>query len=343
MIEKIYKKVLFTLILLFTLTFSFIVPEVNAAPSNEKYVIPGGNSIGLKIDTGVYIAGKYEVKTSNDKVSPWMMSDIEVGDKIIKYNDLNVLNANNLITFLNHETNDKVRLTILRNKRTLQTNIKVVETVTGAKSLGLYLKDKLLGVGTLTFIDPDSKLYGSLGHGIYDQKVIIGDVDGTLTFSNVESIKKGNAGLPGEKRASLSKKEIGDIAVNNITGVYGKIKNENLVNNQKRVKVASQDEIVLGPAHILTVIDGEKIEKFDIEVVEINKQNSRNIKGIKIKVTDEELLNKTGGIIQGMSGSPIIQNNKLIGAVSHVIVDNPSYGYGIHIEWMLNELLTIKH
>ena len=99
----------------------------------------------------------------------------------------------------------------------------------------------------------------------------------------------------------------------------------------------------MGPAHILTVIDGEKIEKFDIEVVEINKQNSRNIKGIKIKVTDEELLNKTGGIIQGMSGSPIIQNNKLIGAVSHVIVDNPSYGYGIHIEWMLNELLTIKH
>ena len=208
MIEKIYKKVLFTLILLFTLTFSFTMPEVNAAPSNEKYVIPGGNSIGLKIDTGVYIAGKYEVKTSNDKVSPWMMSDIEVGDKIIKYNDLNVLTANNLITFLNHETSDKVRLTILRNKRTLQTNIKVVETVTGAKSLGLYLKDKLLGVGTLTFIDPASKLYASLGHGIYDQKVIIGDVDGTLTFSNVESIKKGNAGLPGEKRASLSKKEI---------------------------------------------------------------------------------------------------------------------------------------
>ena len=327
--------------------FSFLLGltnnVVNAEELSKKYVIVSGESIGLKIDTGVYVAGKYEVKTSDNKASPWLMSDIEVGDKIIKYNDTVIENANDLIEKLKNEQNTQAKLTMQRNKKTFITSIKIVETSQGNKSIGLYLKDKLLGVGTMTFIDPDSKVYGSLGHGIYDQKIIVGDVDGTLTYSNVESIKKGKSGTPGEKRASLQKKEIGCIKSNNITGVYGKIGSTTFFKNAKKMQVAKQSEVIVGPAKIMTVVEGNNVETFDIEIVEVNRQSTRNIKGLKIKVTDQNLIDRTGGIIQGMSGSPIIQNKKLVGAVSHVIVDNPIYGYGIHIEWMLDEVANYKY
>ena len=282
------------------------------------------------------MAGKYEVETINGKKSPWRKSDLEVGDKILEVDGKDISSNSELTTTINASLDNELILTILRGSEEFDTNIEIIESKQKEKSIGLYIKDKVVGVGTLTFINPQTKAFASLGHGIIDQKVLIGGISGELLVSNVDSVKKALPGIPGEKKAVISNEKIGKLTKNNATGLYGVIDSRSLL-NKKTMEVATQDEIELGKASILTVIEGETIKEYSVEIVEINKQKTRNIKGIKLKITDPILIEKCGGIVQGMSGSPIIQNNKIIGAVSHVIVDDPLTGYGIHIEWMIND------
>lgn len=302
---------------------------------NQYLVVPGGDTIGLHMDTGVYIAGKYQVETRDGKVSPWRKSEVREGDKIIKINNVQVKTNQNLLDALASINSNTVDLVIKRGDMTFRTTFDVAISRSGDKSLGLYIKDKVVGVGTLTFIDPKTNRFAALGHGIFDNKVNDQDVGGNILSSNVESIKKAAPGIPGEKRAMLDKMTIGNITKNKITGIYGNITNRSYTSNRKLLPVAMKNDVKVGKAEILTVIEDDKVEAFDIEIVEVKKQTAKSVKGIKIKVIDRDLLNKTGGIIQGMSGSPIIQNNQLVGAVSHVIVDSPQYGYGIFVEWML--------
>lgn len=307
-----------------------------SASTKELEVIPGGEAIGIKLNTGVYVAGKYEVETTSGKISPWRKSDIAVGDKIVEVDGTKIVSNADLTKSINYSEDDILVLTIIRGSEEFDTNIEIVETKQNEKSVGLYIKDKLLGVGTLTFINPSTKAFASLGHGIIDQKVLIGGISGELLVSNIDSIKKAIPGEPGEKRATISNNVIGKLTTNNATGLYGYINARNLL-NKKTIKVGTQNDIQVGKASILTVLDDDVVKEYSIEILEVNKQNTRNVKGLKIKVTDERLIEKCGGIVQGMSGSPIIQNNKIIGAVSHVTIDNPLIGYGIHIEWMLND------
>lgn len=302
---------------------------------NQYLVVPGGDTIGLHMDTGVYIAGKYQVETRDGKVSPWRKSEVREGDKIIKINNVQVKTNQDLLDALASINSNTVDLVIKRGDMTFRTTFDVAISRSGDKSLGLYIKDKVVGVGTLTFIDPKTNRFAALGHGIFDNKVNDQDVGGNILSSNVESIKKAAPGIPGEKRAMLDKMTIGNITKNKITGIYGNITNRSYTSNRKLLPVAMKNDVKVGKAEILTVIKDDKVEGFDIEIVEVKKQTAKSVKGIKIKVIDRDLLNKTGGIIQGMSGSPIIQNNQLVGAVSHVIVDSPQYGYGIFVEWML--------
>lgn len=302
---------------------------------NQYLVVPGGDTIGLHMDTGVYIAGKYQVETRDGKVSPWRKSEVREGDKIIKINNVPVKTNQDLLDALASINSNTVDLVIKRGDMTFRTTFDVAISRSGDKSLGLYIKDKVVGVGTLTFIDPKTNRFAALGHGIFDNKVNDQDVGGNILSSNVESIKKAAPGIPGEKRAMLDKMTIGNITKNKITGIYGNITNRSYTSNRKLLPVAMKNDVKVGKAEILTVIEDDKVEAFDIEIVEVKKQTAKSVKGIKIKVIDRDLLNKTGGIIQGMSGSPIIQNNQLVGAVSHVIVDSPQYGYGIFVEWML--------
>ncbi len=331
---KLIKKIFLTFFLICTLIFSINISSVKA--SSGIYVIPGGEAIGIKLETGVYVAGKFEVETKNGKKAPWQKSDIEVGDKILEI-DNRIINSNkDLIEMLSTNNDNDLILTIARGSNVFDTNIQVLETKFNEKSLGLYIKDKIVGVGTLTFIDPKTKNFASLGHGIIDQKVVIGNIRGDLLLSSIDSIKKALPGEPGEKRATIGQDKIGTLNDNLATGLYGTITARNIL-NKELIEVATQEEVKVGNAKILTVVNDEKIGAYDIEIIEVNKQSSRNIKGLKIKVTDSRLLNTCGGIIQGMSGSPIIQNNKLVGAVSHVTIDNPQIGYGVHIQWMLND------
>jgi stage IV sporulation protein B len=250
--------------------------------------------------------------------------------------NVNVDNNIDLINNVNKSLDEEVILTIQRGSLKFDTPVQIVSTKLNQKSIGLYIKDKLLGVGTLTFINPETKQFASLGHGVIDERVLIGQISGDLLYSNIDSIKKATPGNPGEKKATLSTSVIGSLSNNNATGLYGDIRTSSLLTKPK-IEVGTQNDIKVGKAKILTVINDDKVSEYDIEIIEVLKQNTRNIKGIKVKVTDPILIEKCGGIIQGMSGSPIIQNNKLIGAISHVTIDDPLIGYGIHIEWMLSD------
>ena len=325
------KKIIFFIIFLcFCLTIS-----INIKANNDIYVMPGGESIGLKIETGVEIVGKYTVSTNDGKKNPWQKSNIEIGDYIEKVNDYNVENNESLLKILKQIDESSCILTIKRNNKLIKTNIDIVKTVAKEPSIGLYVKDKMLGIGTLSFVY-DNK-FASLGHGIYENNELININNGDLTYSNVVSIKKATLNQSGEKRATLASTKIGEIKTIKESGVYGVISQKI---NKNKVKIADIEDVKCDDAVIYTVINGNKVETFDIEIIETKYQNSINSKGIKIKVTDSALLNETGGIIQGMSGSPIIQNGELVGVVSHVTLDNPMIGYAVYAKWMYEDLIN---
>lgn len=306
--------------------------------ANEKeFVYLSGDSIGIKMETGIYVAGKYQVNTENGKMSPWKNSNIEVGDKIIKINNIDVDTNDELLKYLSNQ-NERVSLTIERNNSVFNTHIDVIKNINNEYSIGLYIRDKILGIGTMTFVTEDN-YFASLGHGIYDNNVLLNSLNGSVYYSSVSSIKKAEPGVAGEKRASIENISIGMILSNDITGLYGKL---NKRSDNKKILVGTQYSTKIGKAQIYTSIDKNNIKAYDIEICECFIQKNSSIKGLKIKVVDEDLINKTGGIVQGMSGSPIVQNGYIVGAISHVTLDNPIYGYAMHIDWMINEIDNIK-
>lgn len=325
-------------ILVFTLLLIAVRVSVSGA---TLMVLPGGQNIGLRMETGVYIVGRYEVETINGKVSPWKTTDVKNGDRILEVDQVPIKSNLDIQKVLQGPSalDGSLILTISRNQATFDTGIDVVETKNGEKSLGLYIKDRLVGIGTVTFIDPAEKKFASLGHGIYDPTLTIGSVKGTVLNSNIEAIKKALPGTPGEKLASLGTLVYGIATKNSATGVYGLITNPSMLQG-KTMAIGTQEEVKVGKASILTTLDDNQVKRYDIEILEVNRQTQPSSKGLRVKMTDPTLIQKTGGIIQGMSGSPIIQNNKIIGAISHVTVDEPLFGYGMMVEWMLADLKT---
>lgn len=311
-----------------------------SAKTSKRYVIPGGDSIGLQINTGVIISGKFEVKTNDGKKQPWENSDIQVNDTIISING----NLVNTITDIQKiiskmKNNEIVEMVLLRNGKNIKTSITLVESLDGKLSFGLYVKDKILGVGTLTYIDPTDNTFASLGHSVYSKSSgldnsSLRNISGEIVSTRISGIRKAVPGIPGEKRAILDDDIKGIITNNNDYGVFG-IYTDPEIKKHKTVPVGQISDIKIGKATIITVIGENVKENYDIEIIELKNQVIPDVKGIKFKVTDERLINETGGIIQGMSGSPIMQNGKIIGAVSHVVVDTPEYGYGVYLEWML--------
>lgn len=330
--KKIIK--ILSIFLIFNLFLS-----INVKANHDDVVYLGGDSIGIKMDTGVYVAGKYAVNTGKNKVIPWKNSNIEIGDRVISVNNILINNNKDLLDVITKTNNDVVNLTVLRNNNRINTEIKIVKNQKNESSIGLYIKDQLQGIGTLTFTTKDS-YFASLGHGVYENKTLINNQGGNIYFSSVNTIKKAEPGIAGEKRASITPVKIGEIVTNDISGLYGKVTTK--LNNSKEIKLIKDEEIKIGHALIYTVIDSNYVKSYDVEIIEINNQKSKATKGVKIKITDEELINKTGGIVQGMSGSPIVQDGKLVGAVSHVTVDNPTFGYGMYAKWMLDEINIIS-
>ncbi|WP_438420207.1 SpoIVB peptidase [Bacillus siamensis] len=312
----------------------------------ELKVIPGGQSIGVKLHSvGVLVVGFHQVMTKDGKKSPGEQAGIESGDIIIKMNGHKIEKMSDIAPFIQKagKTGESLDLLVKRDKQKIKTKlIPTKDEAEGKYRIGLYIRDSAAGIGTMTFYEPKTKKYGALGHVISDmdtKKPIVVE-DGEIVRSTVTSIEKGKGGNPGEKLARFSseRKTIGDINRNSPFGIFGKL-HQPIKNNisDKALPIALSNEVKKGPAKMLTVIENDKVETFDIEIVSTTPQKFPATKGMVLKVTDPKLLKKTGGIVQGMSGSPIIQNGKVVGAVTHVFVNDPTSGYGVHIEWMLSE------
>ncbi|WP_296878804.1 SpoIVB peptidase S55 domain-containing protein [Thomasclavelia sp.] len=317
------------------LSFILILTIINPVAAYAISLIPGGDSIGIELDyQGVIITGGYDITIDNQKYNP-LTSDFEAGDLIIAIDNQKVTSIEELSTVIKNNPEDTVYdLTVKRDKQQLHQDLKV-SYENQQFSTGLYVKDSISGIGTLTFYNPETKTFGALGHAMSDSKLESETLlqNGSIYESEVTSIKKATNQASGNKIADISNVEIGSINSHSQFGIYGTYNYD--ISNREMMETASMDEIKLGEAYFMTVLNGSEIVKCTIEITKLNSQDEIKEKGIEFKVTDNSVIEKANGIVQGMSGSPIIQNDKIIGCVTHVSGNNPITGYGLYIDWML--------
>ena len=306
------------------------IMPINALAYSSK-VILGGENVGIEIQSeGILIVGFYKINNSYNS------SNLYLGDKIKKVNGHSVNTINDLVNAIDmYVKDDKVKITYERDGKEYKTNL-YLENVNGILKTGLYVKDKLTGSGTISYIDPESKVYGALGHEILEsssnKRVEVRT--GYIFATDVINIEKSFDGNPGSKTAKFYYNEkFGSIDKNTMVGIYGNYDVD--IDEGKLIEVASIDEVKTGDATLYTVLDGKDVKGYKINILKVDTDSK--IKNIYFEVTDKELLEKTGGVVQGMSGSPIVQDGKLIGAVTHVSIDKVNTGYGISIITMLEE------
>lgn len=318
--------------IMISLLLAIIMPLELLAYS--EYIIPGGENIGITINSkGLTVVGFYKV---DDKYIG--KETLKVGDIITKIEGSEVTSIDEMTKTISSNIKDeKINITIERNGKTIETYLNIIKEGSVFKT-GLYIKEKINGVGTLTYIDPVTKIYGALGHEITMNETnnIVEVRSGNIYESYVNSIDRSANGTVGSKNATINfKSTLGTIVENTKKGIFGNYK-VNMPNTEP-LKVADFDEIEIGTAYIYTTIDEENKEKYEIEITKKEERSIDTSKAISFKITDKKLLEETGGVVQGMSGSPIIQNNKIIGAVTHVVVDDVTKGYAIFIRTMLEE------
>lgn len=321
--------------------------DVSVLP--KMTVIPVGNIAGVKLYTsGVLVVGMSEIEGSdNKKYKPYENSGIEEGDTIIKVNETEINSTEELVETVNSSQGRDIQIKFIHDEETKECSITPVETRSHEYKLGLWVRDSAAGVGTVTFYEPSTKTFGALGHGItdIDTNELINIASGEFVTTRILNITKGESGEPGKIQGTIENQQnIGTISKNSKFGVYGKVDNLSSLNidTSKEMEVASRDEIQTGKATILCSLDNQKPQEYVIEIQKIYKENNYDNKSMQIKVTDEKLIEKTGGIIQGMSGSPIIQNGKFIGAVTHVLVNNPQEGYAVFGDIMLKQAKEVN-
>lgn len=324
------------------------IKSIPVSKIDDLEVYPGGSTVGIKLSTkGVLVVGHSEIDTEEGPLeSPAGSYGIELGDVIVKINGEEIENSRDLAKKVKDLNCKNINIEFLRNEKIHKKEINL-ERENEEYKLGLWVRDSTAGIGTLTFYDENSKTFGALGHPITD-----GDTNrpftiknGDLLNSTVISIRKGEKGVPGELKGLFinEKNSIAKIYKNTEAGIFGSLTSSFKENNNiSPMKVGFRNEIKEGYAQIITTIDEGNPKFYDIEIVKLLEQDEPGPKSMVIKITDEELLQKTGGIVQGMSGSPIIQDNKIIGAVTHVLINKPDVGYGIYIEWMLKEANIIE-
>ena len=308
----------------------------------------GGTPVGIKLSTeGVLVVGFSEIESLDGlKSIPAKECGIQLGDVILSVNGQNINSSKELTRAIQSTKNDKVELVILRENTKLTKEIAAIKENDSLK-VGLWVRDSTAGIGTLTFYHNETGSFGALGHPITDcdtNKTFMMR-SGSLLDASILSVRKGEKGTPGELRGLFinENNSIGLINTNTESGIYGKT-NDSMVNPlySEPIPVGFRNEIKEGPATIITTINDQGPKEYTVEIVKILPQDTPGPKSMIIKITDEELLDKTGGIVQGMSGSPIIQNGKIIGAVTHVLINKPDLGYGIYIEWMLQDAGVIE-
>lgn len=326
----------------------FDVKDVDVSVIERIKVIPIGQVSGIKLYTsGVLVVGMSEIKgEDNLKYRPYENLGIQEGDTIVQVNNRSVIDTKDLIDVVNHSKGESINIKYVRNEEIQECNIKPVKISNTEYKLGLWVRDSAAGIGTMTYIEPKTNKFAALGHGITDIDTgnVLSISKGQLITTKIVSLIKGTNGNPGRIQGSINEQsKIGKIEKNSIFGIYGTIEDITKVNpyNNQAIDVATRSEIHLGDATILCSIDGKKIEEYRIQIDKIYINNDYNNKSMLIKVTDEELLKKTGGIIQGMSGSPVIQNGKFIGAITNVLINDPTKGYVVFGDLMVKEMKSV--
>lgn len=306
-------------------------------------VIPSGEAVGIKIHTdGVLVLKLSTVKDVHGKIhAPARDAGLEIGDIITKINSIKVADSTDFAEAINKSDGKPLNLELLRDGEQLSATVAPISNGEEYK-IGAWIRDSTAGIGTLTFIEPSSGTFAALGHGISDRDTgsLLRVGHGSITSCEISGVDKGERGEPGQLKGILSSNDFGIITSNCAIGIYGKYDSDK-IKSSAPLKLGGRFEVREGAAKILSTVDNGGTKEYDIEIERV-MTSSCDEKGMIIKITDEALLEKTGGIVQGMSGSPIIQNDRLVGAVTHVFVNDPTRGYGIFIENMLSEAERVK-
>jgi len=313
--------------------------------TGRQYVIPGGEIIGIRIYTdGVIVVSADNVQTPDGIVNPGKGAGLEPGDIIKSVNGTETNSAAELNAQISKSSGEGLKLSVSRAGRVFDTVITPVYSDPDSRfRCGLWVRDSTAGLGTVTYIDPQNGTYGALGHGICDTDtgIIIPTGEGNVLSAQLNGCIKGQSGKTGELQGSFGKNTLGDLKLNCQNGIFGKYTAE--TPSDGLIEVAEANEIRTGPAQIIATVDNSGKKYYDIEIERINYDVSDGSHNFTIKVTDEELINLSGGIVQGMSGSPIIQDGRLAGAVTHVFLNDPQYGYGIFARTMLDTDRSINN
>lgn len=333
-------------VLMFLMAFMLLAPQAYA--SELGYLIPMGSTVGIEVSTdGVMVVGLSGVDGESGVTSPAGDAGIVPGDVVVRLGECAITNAQDFIAAVTRLTGETVTVTVRRAGRLIQYSVMPLASASGTYQLGMWLRDGVSGIGTVTFVDPVTGFFGALGHSISDAStgLMIPVGSGRLTASSVVGIQKGCDGSPGQLRGSFDTlSEKGSILANTEHGIFG-IMDVSELNADKALPVARESEITTGAAKILCNINDTEVTEYDIEITKLyNSQDTG--RSFMLTICDEELLEATGGIVQGMSGSPVIQNGKLIGSVTHVLINDSKKGYGISAERMLlcaQQMLTIEN
>lgn len=342
--ESDKKNVVFSLVIIilliciyFLLNFNTILlaynnKEISEDLSNMEIVL-GGEAVGIKLlATGVLVMGIDREDTS-----------LQVGDIVLKVNDKKVESNLELLSYAKSSEGKELNLQVSRKGKIFNTNIlPIKDEISDEYKLGLWVKDSSAGVGTITFYEKKSNRFVALGHGVTETKenYILPIDSGGITSTNIYSIKKGIAKIPGELKGAITNDIIGDIKLNTEKGIYGELIDTSFIKYKKGIEILQKNKIKEGEAAIYCTLDDNKVNEYKIEIQKVLLSSEGN-KNMIVKITDENLISKTGGIVQGMSGSPIVQDGKLVGAVTHVFLNDPTRGYGVFIENMINDMNSI--
>ncbi|PHV72372.1 SpoIVB peptidase [Sporanaerobium hydrogeniformans] len=319
------------------------VKTVSVQAIKDRQVIPCGKIVGIKVDTqGLLVLGIGQFEKAGRMVSP-AKGILEVGDMILTCNGTPLEIKEDLKDAIEASQNQPMKLKVMREGKMHEVQVQPIYCDSeGVYKLGVWIRDSTQGIGTLTYVDPETGVFGALGHGItdVDTKKLMPIREGTIISATVTNIKKGQKGTPGEISGTIhydGGSIIGEVENNTAIGIYGVLSAEALHHlDAQKVPIAFQDEVHEGKASILVDLRDGIIKEYGVTIQKVSRYSNEPAKGMVIKITDEELLRLTNGIVQGMSGSPILQDGKLIGAVTHVFVQDPTRGYGIFIENMIN-------
>lgn len=322
------------------------VKTVKVDVVQRQSVVPGGQPFGIKMFTnGVMVINTGDVQSENGVCNPAKDAGIQVGDVILCVNGRHVRSNEDFASLIDSSNGDPVNISLMREEQTQQVTLTpVADKTSGAYRVGLWVRDSSAGIGTVTFYDPTSLVFGGLGHAVCDVDTgeILPLMSGEMAPVEVTGCTKGKCGIPGElSGAFLSEEKLGDLKLNTQTGLFGQL-GKLPQDSQDTVEVAMRQEVHTGDAVIRSTVDSGEVKEYAITIEKVDYSEESPTKNLQVRVTDPELLEKTGGIVQGMSGSPILQDGRLVGAVTHVFVNDPTRGYGIFAENMLDTAQKVQ-